>query len=227
MNSNKGEFDPLINLKQGAEFLNYGNINKINSLSHINNLQKTSGSNLESIDYSSRNNHNPLVNYKHVSDYKAYTKEHGLFNKTVSEYMMTHHSYMKDQGNNILLNNLFRLNDKLIKHASNISESLTNLIIIDKTLENDMIQQKKHVDDTIDKLRIDTTIMKPLEKRDNGDSIEALFNGWYSVVGMGIFALLIIVIMTTKTKEKDNIILFSFITILVGLITWLARHIIL
>jgi uncharacterized protein with PQ loop repeat len=69
--------------------------------------------------------------------------------------------------------------------------------------------------------------MKPLEKRNNGDSLETMLTGWYSIVGIGIFALIIVVIMTTKTKGKDNIILLSFITIILGITIWLSRKIIL
>jgi|TARA_B110000259_G_scaffold180479_1_gene221267 hypothetical protein len=229
MNSNKGEFDPLINLKQGAEFLKYGNIKTIDSIEHLKNLQKTSSSNLESAHLYSDQlfKAKSLENYKHVSDYKTYTKEQGLFNKTVSEYMMTHHEYINDTGNYKLFNSLIRLNDKLIKHASNISNSLTKLIITDTALENDMINHKKHIDDSIEHLKVSATVMKPLEKRNNGDSLETMLTGWYSIVGIGIFALIIVVIMTTKTKGKDNIILLSFITIILGITIWLSRKIIL
>jgi hypothetical protein len=229
MNSSKRDFDPLINLKQGAEFLKYSNINNVKSAQHLNSLQKTSGPTLESGGLNSGVQFKPkaLEEYKHVSDYKAYTKAHGLFNKTVSEYMMTHHAYISDTSNNKLLNVLIKLNDKLIKHASKISESLTQMIITDATLEKDMINHKKHIDDSIDNLRLSANNMKPLEKRDNGASLETLLKGWYSVVGVGMFVLLIVLIMAGKTKEKGGIILFSFTTIVIVVITWLARHIIL
>jgi|TARA_B110000114_G_scaffold157587_1_gene172245 hypothetical protein len=229
MNSNKVNFDPLINLKQGAEFLKYGNVNKINIIEHLNMLQKTSAPNLDSMELYSSNHFNPklLENYKHVSDYKAYTKEQGLFNKTVSEYIMTQHAYIRDTGNNKLLSMLIRLNDKLLNHASNISKSLTKMIITDTTLEKDMMYHKKHIDDSIEYLRLSANNMKPLEKGDNGDSLEILLNEWYSVGGVGIFVLLIVMIMSSKMKEKGGIILFCFAVITITVISWLTRHIIL
>tara|TARA_R110001592_G_scaffold271426_1_gene537951 strand:- start:117 stop:386 length:270 start_codon:yes stop_codon:yes gene_type:complete len=89
------------------------------------------------------------------------------------------------------------------------------------------MNHKKHIDDSIDNLRLSANNMKPLEKRDNGASLETLLKGWYSVVGVGMFVLLIVLIMAGKTKEKGGIILFSFTTIVIVVITWLARHIIL
>lgn len=222
-------FNPIINLKQGKEFIQYGEINKINSIQHLHNLQKTTSSNLDSIDYttSDSENYKILDNYTNVSDYKAYAKEKELFNRTVSEYMMTHATYLNDTGNNRIINKLMNLNKRIIKQATRISSMLTNIDNPDSNQQIQINRHKKEIDDSIYYLSKNIDNIKPLEKRDNETSPETLLSEWYKVVGLGIIILLTILVLTSKIKQKNNIIMISFFTILVIILTWLSRHIIL
>ena len=225
----KKEFDPIINLKQGKEFIKYGEINKIKSIQNLRNLQKTTSSELDSIDYttSDTETYKVLDNYKNVSDYKVYAKEKELFNKTVSEYMLTHRTYLNDPNNNRIINALMNLNKKLIKQATNISNLLTNIGNSDNNERNKIDRHKREIDDSIYYLKKNMDIIKPLEKKNSKTAAGTLLNEWYKVVGLGIIILLIILVLTSKIKEKSSIIMFSFFTILVFILTWLSRHIIL
>jgi hypothetical protein len=222
-------FDPIINLKQGTEFLKYGAINKINSIQQLHNLQKTTSSELDSIDYttSDSENYKILDSYKNVSDYKAYAKQKELFNKTVSEYMLTHSTYLKDPGNNRIVNTLMNLNKKLINQATKISKMLTNIDDTDSNEQNQINRHKKEIDDSIYYLKKNIDVIKPLEKRNTETTPGILLSEWYKVVGLGIIILLTILVLTSKIKQKNNIIMFSFFTILAFILTWLSRHIIL
>lgn len=225
----KKEFDPIINLKQGKEFIKYGEINKIKSIQNLQNLQKTTSSELDSIDYTTRDTetYKILDDYKNVSDYKVYAKEKELFNKTVSEYMLTHRTYLNDPNNNRIINALMNLNKKLIKQATNISNLLTNIGNSDNNERNKIDRHKREIDDSIYYLKKNMDIIKPLEKKNSKTAAGTLLNEWYKVVGLGIIILLIILVLTSKIKEKSSIIMFSFFTILVFILTWLSRHIIL
>ena len=222
-------FDPIINLKQGKEFIKYGAINKINSIQQLHNLQKTTSSELDSIDYttSDSENYKILDSYKNVSDYKAYANQKELFNKTVSEYMLTHTTYLNDPGNNRIVNTLMNLNKKLIDQATKISKMLTNIDDTDSNEQNQINRHKKEIDDSIYYLKKNIDIIKPLEKRNTETTPGILLSEWYKVVGLGILILLTILVLTSKIKQKNNIIMFSFFTILVFILTWLSRHIIL
>ena len=225
----KKEFDPIINLKQGKEFIKYGEINKIKSIQNLQNLQKTTSSELDSIDYTTRDTetYKILDDYKNVSDYKVYAKEKELFNKTVSEYMLTHRTYLNDPNNNRIINALMNLNKKLIKQATNISNLLTNIGNSDNNERHKIDRHKREIDDSIYYLKKNMDIIKPLEKKNNKTAAGTLLSEWYKVVGLGIIILLIILVLTSKIKEKSSIIMFSFFTILVFILTWLSRHIIL
>ena len=225
----KKEFDPIINLKQGKEFIKYGEINKIKSIQKLQNLQKTTSSELDSIDYttSDTETYKVLDNYKNVSDYKVYAKEKELFNKTVSEYMLTHRTYINDPNNNRIINTLMNLNKKLIKQATKISDLLTNIGNAENNEQHKIDRHKREIDDSIYYLKKNMDIIKPLEKRNNNTSPGTLLSEWYKVVGLGIIILLIILVLTSKIKDKNIIIMFSFFTILVFILTWISRHIIL
>ena len=225
----KKEFDPIINLKQGKEFIKYGEINKIKSIQNLRNLQKTTSSELDSIDYTTRDteSYKILDDNKNVSDYKVYAKEKELFNKTVSEYMLTHRTYLNEPNNNRIINALMNLNKKLIKQATNISNLLTNIGNSDNNERNKIDRHKREIDDSIYYLKKNMDIIKPLEKKNSKTAAGTLLNEWYKVVGLGIIILLIILVLTSKIKEKSSIIMFSFFTILVFILTWLSRHIIL
>ena len=205
-------FDPIINLKQGKEFIKYGTINKINSIQQLHNLQKTT---------------KILDSYKNVSDYKAYANQKELFNKTVSEYMLTHTTYLNDPGNNRIVNTLMNLNKKLIDQATKISKMLTNIDDTDSNGQNQINRHKKEIDDSIYYLKKNIDIIKPLEKRNTETTPGILLSEWYKVVGLGILILLTILVLTSKIKQKNNIIMFSFFTIVAFILTWLSRHIIL
>jgi len=222
-------FDPIINLKQGKEFIKYGAINKINSIQQLHNLQKTTSSELDSIDYttSDSENYKILDSYKNVSDYKAYANQKELFNKTVSEYMLTHTTYLNDPGNNRIVNTLMNLNKKLINQATKISKMLTNIDDTDSNGQNQINRHKKEIDDSIYYLKKNIDIIKPLEKRNTETTPGILLSEWYKVVGLGIIILLTILVLTSKIKQKNNIIMFSFFTIVAFILTWLSRHIIL
>ena len=222
-------FDPIINLKQGKEFIKYGAINKINSIQQLHNLQKTTSSELDSIDYttSDSENYKILDSYKNVSDYKAYATQKELFNKTVSEYMLTHTTYLNDPGNNRIVNTLMNLNKKLIDQATKISKMLTNIDDTDSNGQNQINRHKKEIDDSIYYLKKNIDIIKPLEKRNTETTPGILLSEWYKVVGLGIIILLTILVLTSKIKQKNNIIMFSFFTIVAFILTWLSRHIIL
>ena len=222
-------FDPIINLKQGKEFIKYGAINKINSIQQLHNLQKTTSSELDSIDYttSDSENYKILDSYKNVSDYKAYANQKELFNKTVSEYMLTHTTYLNDPGNNRIVNTLMNLNKKLINQATKISKMLTNIDDTDSNGQNQINRHKKEIDDSIYYLKKNIDIIKPLEKRNTETTPGILLSEWYKVVGLGILILLTILVLTSKIKQKNNIIMFSFFTIVAFILTWLSRHIIL
>ncbi|MDB4342677.1 hypothetical protein OAA07_00355 [bacterium] len=222
-------FDPIINLKQGKEFLKYGTINKINSIQQLHNLQKTTSSELDSIDYttSDSENYKILDSYKNVSDYKAYANQKELFNKTVSEYMLTHTTYLNDPGNNRIVNTLMNLNKKLINQATKISKMLTNIHDTDSNEQNQINRHIKEIDDSIYYLKKNIDIIKPLEKRNTETTPGILLSEWYKVVGLGIIILLTILVLTSKIKQKNNIIMFSFFTIVAFILTWLSRHIIL
>ena len=222
-------FDPIINLKQGKEFIKYGAINKINSIQQLHNLQKTTSSELDSIDYttSDSENYKILDSYKNVSDYKAYANQKELFNKTVSEYMLTHTTYLNDPGNNRIVNTLMNLNKKLINQATKISKMLTNIDDTDSNGQNQINRHKKEIDDSIYYLKKNIDIIKPLEKRNTETTPGILLSEWYKVVGLGIIILLTILVLTSKIKQKNNIIMFSFFTIVASILTWLSRHIIL
>jgi hypothetical protein len=222
-------FDPIINLKQGKEFLKYGAINKINSIQQLHNLQKTTSSELDSIDYTTRDteSYKVLDNYTNVSDYKAYAKQTELFNKTVSEYMLTHSTYLNDPGNNRIINTLVNLNKKLINQATKISIMLTTTDNADSNEQNQINRHKKEIDDSIYYLQKNIDIIKPLEKRNTESTPGILLSEWYKVGGLGIIILLTILVLTSKIKEKNNIIMFSFFIIVVFILTWLSRHIIL
>jgi len=222
-------FDPIINLKQGKEFIKYGAINKINSIQQLHNLQKTTSSELDSIDYttSDSENYKILDSYKNVSDYKAYATQKELFNKTVSEYMLTHTTYLNDPGNNRIVNTLMNLNKKLINQATKISKMLTNIDDTDSNGQNQINRHKKEIDDSIYYLKKNIDIIKPLEKRNTETTPGILLSEWYKVVGLGIIILLTILVLTSKIKQKNNIIMFSFFTIVAFILTWLSRHIIL
>lgn len=222
-------FDPIINLKQGKEFLKYGTINKINSIQQLHNLQKTTSSELDSIDYttSDSENYKILDSYKNVSDYKAYATQKELFNKTVSEYMLTHTTYLNDPGNNRIVNTLMNLNKKLIDQATKISKMLTNIDDTDSNEQNQINRHIKEIDDSIYYLKKNIDIIKPLEKRNTETTPGILLSEWYKVVGLGIIILLTILVLTSKIKQKNNIIMFSFFTIVAFILTWLSRHIIL
>ena len=225
----KKEFDPIINLKQGKEFIKYGEINKIKSIQNLQNLQKTTSSELDSIDYTTRDTetYKILDDYKNVSDYKVYAKEKELFNKTVSEYMLTHRTYINDPNNNRIINALMNLNKKLIKQATKISDLLTNIGNAENNEQHKIDRHKREIDDSIYYLKKNMDIIKPLEKRNNNTSPGTLLSEWYKVVGLGIIILLIILVLTSKIKDKNIIIMFSFFTILVFILMWLSRHIIL
>ena len=218
-------FDPIINLKQGKEFIKYGTINKINSIQQLHNLQKTTSSELDSIDYttSDSENYKILDSYKNVSDYKAYANQKELFNKTVSEYMLTHTTYLNDPGNNRIVNTLMNLNKKLIDQATKI----TNIDDTDSNEQNQINRHIKEIDDSIYYLKKNIDIIKPLEKRNTETTPGILLSEWYKVVGLGILILLTILVLTSKIKQKNNIIMFSFFTIVAFILTWLSRHIIL
>ena len=222
-------FDPIINLKQGKEFIKYGAINKINSIQQLHNLQKTTSSELDSIDYttSDSENYKILDSYKNVSDYKAYANQKELFNKTVSEYMLTHTTYLNDPGNNRIVNTLMNLNKKLINQATKISKMLTNIHDTDSNEQNQINRHIKEIDDSIYYLKKNIDIIKPLEKRNTETTPGILLSEWYKVVGLGIIILLTILVLTSKIKQKNNIIMFSFFTIVAFILTWLSRHIIL
>tara|TARA_Y100000994_G_C15680863_1_gene437660 strand:- start:938 stop:1621 length:684 start_codon:yes stop_codon:yes gene_type:complete len=226
---NKDKFGQMINLNQGIEFLKYENKNKIELIPHLSSIQKTSGSELDSIDFSSSNqeDYKKLDDYKKISDYKHYVKQKNLFNKTVSEYMLTHQSYLNDSDNNKLLNSLLRINDKLIKQASKLRDYLTKIVSVNPTLNNDVNDQKKQLNDSIERLKQNATFMKPLENQNGGKSLSTLLGHWYNIVGIGILILLSIVLLTGKTKYKNSIVLLTFLTIFIFILSWLSRHIIL
>ena len=216
-----------MNLNQGVEFLKYENKNKIELAPHLSSIQKTSGSELDSIDFSSNNSekYKKVDGYKKVSDYKHYVKQKDLFNKTISEYMLTHHSYLKDTENNKIYNSLLSINNKLIKQAAKLRDHLSKIISSNPDLDQDVNIEKRQLNESIERLKQNPIHMKPLEN--NGKSLVALLGNWYNLVGIGILILLSIVLLTDKTKYKNGIVLFSFFIILFFVLSWLSRHLIL
>lgn len=216
-----------MNLNQGVEFLKYENKNKIELAPHLSSIQKTTDSELDSIDFSSNNSekYKKVDGYKKVSDYKHYVKQKDLFNKTISEYMLTHHSYLKDTENNKIYNSLLSINNKLIKQATKLRDHLSKIISSNPDLDQDVNIEKRQLNESIERLKENPIQMKPLEN--TGKSLGALLGNWYNLVGIGILILLSIVLLTDKTKYKNGIVLFSFFTILFFVLSWLSRHLIL
>jgi len=216
-----------MNLNQGVDFLKYENKNKIELASHLSSIQKTSGSELDSIDFSSNNSetYKKVDGYKKVSDYKHYVKQKDLFNKTISEYMLTHHSYLKDTENNKIYNSLLSINKKLIKQATKLRDHLSKIISSNPDLNQDVNIEKRQLNYTIERLKENPIHMKPLENTNK--SLGTLLGKWYNIVGIGILILLSIVLLTDKTKYKNGIVLLTFFIILFFILSWLSRHIIL
>ena len=141
--------------------------------------------------------------------------------------MLTHTTYLNDPGNNRIVNTLMNLNKKLINQATKISKMLTNIDDTDSNGQNQINRHKKEIDDSIYYLKKNIDIIKPLEKRNTETTPGILLSEWYKVVGLGIIILLTILVLTSKIKQKNNIIMFSFFTIVAFILTWLSRHIIL
>jgi len=218
-----------MNLNQGVEFLKYENKNKIELAPHLSSIQKTSGSELDSIDFSSNNSekYNKVDGYKKVSDYKHYVKQKDLFNKTISEYMLTHHSYLNDTENNKIYNSLLTINNKLIKQATKLRNHLSKIISSNPDLDQDVNIEKRQLNESIERLKQNPIHMKPLEKQNTDKSLGTLLGKWYNIVGIGILILLSIVLLTDKTKYKNGIVLLTFFIILFFILSWLSRHLIL
>jgi hypothetical protein len=119
------------------------------------------------------------------------------------------------------------LNKNLINQATKISKMLTNIDDTDSNEQNQINRHKKEIDDSIYYLKKNIDIIKPLEKRNTETTPGILLSEWYKVVGLGIIILLTILVLTSKIKQKNNIIMFSFFTIVAFILTWLSRHIIL
>ena len=141
--------------------------------------------------------------------------------------MLTHTTYLNDPGNNRIVNTLMNLNKKLINQATKISKMLTNIHDTDSNEQNQINRHIKEIDDSIYYLKKNIDIIKPLEKRNTETTPGILLSEWYKVVGLGILILLTILVLTSKIKQKNNIIMFSFFTIVASILTWLSRHIIL
>lgn len=217
------EINSSFHLKQGEESLIFkDNINKEAS-HHMLEIQKTSDSNLLNVDLNKKLLKN-LENYEKVDDFKSYTKEHDLFNKTISQYMLSKDYYIETKDTSALN----KLRNNIVNSAKNLLNNLNTSKINNSDDKKKIEHSKNNIQSIINNLDSESCMETKSGTNQYLIAKEKL-NLWFyfGIISFILLLLLIYIVKIFKIKQEKIILTSGFFVILACLLIIFNRHIIL
>lgn len=210
-------------LKQGQENLKFkDNIDK-EAAYHMSEIQKTSDINLSNVDLN-KNLVKNLENYEKVDDFKSYTKGHDLFNKSISQYMLSKDYYIETKDTSSL--------NKLTNNIVNSAQNLLNTLNTSKINNSDDKKKLEHCTNNIHSIINTLNTESRMESKTGANKyliVKQKLNSWFyvSIISFILLLLFIYNIKFLKVKQEYFILTSVFFVLLTSLLIIFKQHIIL
>lgn len=212
-----------LHLKQGQESLMFkDNINKTAS-QHMLELEKESDFNLTNVDLNKKLLKN-LENYEKVDDFKSYTKEYDLFNKSISKYMLSKDYYIETTDTSTLN----KLRSTIVNSAKNLLNNLNTSKINNSDDKIKIEHSKNNILSILNTLNADSCMESKSETK-KYLIVKQKLNLWFyiTIFSFILLVILILYIKIFKVKQEKIILAGGFFVILTCLLIIFKQHIIL
>tara|TARA_B110000483_G_C18207044_1_gene548396 strand:+ start:7300 stop:7968 length:669 start_codon:yes stop_codon:yes gene_type:complete len=201
-------------LKQGQENLKFkDNIDK-ESAYHMLEIQKTSDINLSNVDLNKKLVKN-LENYEKVDDFKSYTKGNDLFNKSISQYMLSKDYYIETKDTS----SLNKLTNNIVNSAQNLLNNLNTSKINNSYDKKKIEQSKNNIHSIINTLNTECR-MESKAGTNKYLIVNQKLNSWFyvSIISFILLLLFICNIKFLKVKQEKFILTSVFFVLLTPLL---------
>jgi len=201
-------------LKQGQENLKFkDNIDK-ESAYHMLEIQKTSDINLSNVDLNKKLVKN-LENYEKVDDFKSYTKGNDLFNKSISQYMLSKDYYIETKDTS----SLNKLTNNIVNSAQNLLNNLNTSKINNSYDKKKIEQSKNNIHSIINTLNTECR-MESKTGTNKYLIVNQKLNSWFyvSIISFILLLLFICNIKFLKVKQEKFILTSVFFVLLTPLL---------